>query len=145
MGEGGSADNRGKSRIARNISMHVLVIDDDARLRQVLARLLRTSGFDVVDEASDGEEALLALNKIHPDLILTDCQMPRLDGIAFVRQLRARGDQTPVIMLSGHGDPHQVVVAVKAGVNNYLPKPINPDVLIEKIEQTLGIHPAFSI
>ena len=66
--------------------MHVLVIDDDARLRQVLARLLRTSGFDRVDEAADGEEALAALDRIHPDLILTDCQMPRMDGIALVRR-----------------------------------------------------------
>ena len=118
--------------------MHVLVIDDDARLRQVLARLLRTSGFDRVDEAADGEEALAALDRIHPDLILTDCQMPRMDGIAFVRHLRARGDLTPVIMLSGQGDPHAVVVAVKAGVNNYLPKPISPEILFEKIGQTLG-------
>jgi two-component system, chemotaxis family, chemotaxis protein CheY len=118
--------------------MHVLVIDDDARLRQVLTRLLRSGGFDTVDEAADGEEALKTLLSIHPDLILTDCQMPRLDGISFVRRLRARGDQTPVIMLSGQGDPHVVVTAVKAGVNNYLPKPIHPDVLFEKIGQTLG-------
>jgi two-component system chemotaxis response regulator CheY len=119
--------------------MHALVIDDDARLRQVLNRLLRCGGFDTVDEAADGEEALTALGSIHPDLILTDCQMPRMDGIAFVRQLRARGDRTPVIMLSGQGDPHVVVTAVKAGVNNYLPKPIHPDVLFEKITQTLGV------
>jgi CheY-like chemotaxis protein len=118
--------------------MHALIIDDDARLRQVLTRLLRSGGFDTVDEAADGEEALRTLTSVHPDLILTDCQMPRMDGIAFVRQLRARGDRTPVIMLSGHGDPHLVVTAVRAGVNNYLPKPIHPDVLFEKIEQTLG-------
>jgi CheY-like chemotaxis protein len=118
--------------------MHVLVIDDDARLRQVLARLLRSCGSIDVHEAADGEEALAALPALHPDLILTDCHMPRMDGIAFVRLLRARGDQTPVIMLSGHGDPHLIVTAIKAGVNNYLPKPINPEVLFEKIEQTLG-------
>ncbi len=118
--------------------MHVMVIDDDARMRQVLARLLRCSNCETVHEASDGEEALAMLTTVHPDLILTDFQMPRMDGIAFVRQLRARGDQTPVIMLSGHGDPHVIVTAVKAGVNNYLPKPINPDILFEKIEQTLG-------
>jgi DNA-binding response OmpR family regulator len=123
--------------------MHALVIDDDARLRQVLTRLLRTGGFDTVDEAADGEEALRTLSSVHPDLILTDCQMPRMDGIAFVRQLRARGDRTPVIMLSGQGDPHLVVTAVRAGVNNYLPKPIHPDVLFEKIEQTLGAQKSF--
>jgi DNA-binding response OmpR family regulator len=117
--------------------MRVLLIDDDARLRQVLARLLRGAGFDIVDEACDGEDALLVLAQSHPDLIVTDCQMPRLDGIGFVRCLRASGDQTPVIMLSGQGDPHVVVTAIRAGVNNYLPKPINPEILFEKIHQTL--------
>jgi DNA-binding response OmpR family regulator len=118
--------------------MHVLLVDDDAGLRQVLGRLLHSSGFDTVAEAADGEEALTLLLTVHPDLIVTDWQMPRLDGIAFVRKLRARGDQTPVIMLSGHGDPHVIVTAIKAGVNNYLHKPINPDILFEKIWQTLG-------
>ena len=118
--------------------MRVLLIDDDARLRQVLARLLAGAGFATVDEACDGEDALLALGRSHPDLIVTDCQMPRLDGIGFVRRLRAAGDQTPVIMLSGQGDPHVVVTAVRAGVNNYLPKPINPEILFEKIRQTLA-------
>jgi DNA-binding response OmpR family regulator len=117
--------------------MHVLVIDDDSRLRQVLARLLRVSGFDVVDEAADGQAALDMLATIHPDLIITDCQMPRLDGIAFVRQLRAQSDRTPVIMLSGLCEPHQVVIAAKAGVDNFLPKPISPHLLMEKISQTL--------
>ena len=118
--------------------MHVLIIDDDKRLRQVLGRLLRSTGFETVDEAADGEEALVSLASIHPDLIITDCHMPRMDGIAFIRKLRGKGDQTPVIMLSGQGDPHLVVTAIKAGVNNYLPKPINPEVLFEKIGQTLG-------
>jgi two-component system chemotaxis response regulator CheY len=117
--------------------MHVLVIDDDARLRQVLGRLLRSSGFDRVEEAADGLEALEMLAHSHPDLILTDNQMPRMDGIAMTRRLRADGNMTPIIMLSGHGDSHQVVMAVKAGVNNYLPKPISADVLFEKIAQTL--------
>jgi DNA-binding response OmpR family regulator len=118
--------------------MHALVIDDDSRLRQVLARLLRLVGF-TVDESADGEEALATLANHRPDLIITDCSMPRMDGLALVRHLRSSGDQTPIIMISGNGQPHQVVSAIKAGVNNYLPKPINPDVLFEKISQTLGL------
>ena len=117
--------------------MHVLVVEDDIRLRQVLVRLLRVSGFDRVEEASDGQEALELLAASHPDLILTDNQMPRMDGLTFTRQLRATGNATPIIMLSGHGDSHQVVLAVKAGVNNYLPKPINAEALFEKIAQTI--------
>lgn len=119
-------------------AMHALVIDDDSRLRQVLARLLRVGGFATVDEAADGEEALAALKNRKADLIVTDFQMPRMDGLALVKHLRGSGDQTPIIMISGHGQPQQIVAAVKAGVNNYLPKPINPSILFEKISQTLG-------
>jgi two-component system chemotaxis response regulator CheY len=100
-------------------------------------RLLRVSGFDRVDEASDGQEALELLAALRPDLILTDNQMPRMDGLTFTQKLRASGNLTPIIMLSGHGDSHQVVLAVKAGVNNYLPKPINAEALFEKIAQTV--------
>ena len=119
--------------------MHALVIDDDSRLRQVLVRLLRLGGFATVDQAGDGQEALQALSRQPADLIVTDFQMPRMDGLALVRHLRSAGDQTPIIMISGHGQPQQIVAAIKAGVNNYLPKPINPEVLFDKISQTLGL------
>lgn len=117
---------------------HALLIDDDSLMRQVLARLLRKEGFEQIDEVGDGEQALEALRTTRPDVIITDYEMPRLDGIEFVRALRSRGDSTPVIMLSGHGDPHLIVTAVRAGVDNYVLKPLNPEAFFEKIRQTLG-------
>ena len=125
--------------------MRVMVVDDDSRMRQVLARLLACGGFDCVDEVGDGEEALARLQEAHVDLIVTDCHMPRMDGIALVTALRAKGDLTPVIMLSGHDDPQQVVRAIRAGVNNYVPKPIHPENFFEKIRQTLGAVRAVAI
>jgi DNA-binding response OmpR family regulator len=119
--------------------MHVLLVDDDVPLRQVLARFLHGAGVDTISEADDGEAALAALERIRPDLVLTDCEMPRLDGISLVHRLRARGNAVPVIMLSAQGDPHVIVTAIKAGVNNYLHKPFHPDLLLEKIRQTMGI------
>ena len=115
--------------------MHVLVIDDDSRLRQVLARWLRDSGFSTVAEAADGLEALDLLNSHPPDLILTDRDMPRMDGLGFVKILRSRGDRTPIIMLSGHDDPHTLVLAARAGVDSFLTKPISLEMLSEKILQ----------
>jgi CheY-like chemotaxis protein len=114
-------------------------------MRQVLAKLLQSSGFDGVEEVSDGEEALAFLKDGRVDIILTDCNMPRMDGITLVTTLRARGDQTPVIMLSGQDDPHFVVRAIRAGVNNYIPKPIHPENFFEKIWQTLGIARAVAL
>lgn len=119
--------------------MRVLLVDDDSRMRQVLARLLLVAGFSAVDEVSDGEEALSHLSHDSVDLIVTDCRMPRMDGISLVTALRLRGNHTPVIMLSGEHDPALIVRAVKAGVNNYVPKPIHPETFFEKIFQTLGV------
>ena len=119
--------------------MRVMLVDDDAPMRQVLARLLLTSGFDSVAEVSDGQAALLHLQSDHVDLIVTDCCMPGMDGITLVTALRAKGDQTPVIMLSGQDDPKLIVRAIRAGVNNYIPKPIHPENFFEKIWQTLGV------
>ena len=119
--------------------MRVMLVDDDAPMRQVLARLLQTSGFESVAEVGDGHQALLHLKSEQVDLIVTDCSMPGMDGIALVTALRARGDQTPVIMLSGQDDPQLIVRAIRAGVNNYIPKPIHPENFFEKIWQTLGV------
>src|SRR5687768_14142092 len=119
-------------------AMRVMLVDDDARMREVLARLLASAGFRAVEQVGDGQEALVRLVDVHVDLIITDCSMPRMDGVAFVTALRAKGDPTPVIMLSGQDDPQLVVRAIRAGVNNYVPKPIHPENLFEKIRQTLG-------
>jgi DNA-binding response OmpR family regulator len=127
--------------------MRVMLVDDDARMRQVLARLLLSAGLTVSHEAGDGEEALAALSADPDgvDLIVTDCRMPRMDGIAFVTALRKRGDTTPVIMLSGEHDPHLIVRAVRAGVDNYVPKPLNPAAFFEKIWQTLATPRAVAV
>jgi len=119
--------------------MRIAIVEDDAQLRTVLAVFLRGMGAEVVAQSCDGLEALelLADDDIHPDLILTDCQMPRLDGISLVRRLRARGDQTPIIMISGQGDPTVRQLALAAGVNRYLDKPLSPCNLNLAIIQTL--------
>jgi DNA-binding response OmpR family regulator len=122
-----------------------MLVDDDAAMRQVLARFLASAGFRAVDEVSDGQEALAWLEVGHVDLIITDCNMPRMDGITFVSALRARGDLTPVIMLSGQDDPQMVVRAIRAGVNNYVPKPIHPENLFDKIWQTMGTSRAVAL
>ena len=126
--------------------MRVMLVDDDARMRQVLSALLASAGIEVAHEVGDGAEALARLTELSRtgtgvDLIVSDFQMPRMDGIAFVTALRAAGDQTPVIMLSGEHDPHLIVRAVKAGVNNYVPKPLSPESFFEKIWQTMAATP----
>src|SRR5215207_4677474 len=109
--------------------MRVMVVEDDVQLRQVVGLFLRSSGVQVVAETSDGAEALDLLARIDVDVILTDLQMPRMDGIALVRQLRSRGDKTPVIMMSGRADPDLLAAARTAGVSYYLAKPVSAESL----------------
>lgn len=125
--------------------MRVLVIEDDAQLRAVMSIFLRSLGAQVLAEIADGAAALEHLtceDNDPPDLILTDCQMPRMDGISLVRHLRARGDRTPVIMISGQQDPRIVALAYAAGVDHYLPKPLTTDSLTMAIEQTFPTRAA---
>jgi DNA-binding response OmpR family regulator len=117
--------------------MRVVLVEDDATLRHALEAYFRHAGVEVA-QSCDGQEALDLLGSIHPDLILTDCQMPRLDGINLVRLLRARGDQTPVIMMSGQTDPTIREQALAAGVSHYLTKPLTLPTLNRIIDQTLG-------
>ena len=122
-----------------DILMRVLLIEDDAQLRQVMGIFLRGMGVQVLAEMPDGAAALEHLSQDAnetPDLILTDCQMPRMDGISLVRHLRARGDRTPVIMISGQQDPRVVALAYEAGVDHYLPKPLSAASLTMAIGQT---------
>ena len=119
--------------------MRVLVIEDDAQLRQVMGVFLRGLGVEVLAEIPDGKAALDHLSADDhepPDLILTDCQMPRMDGISLVRHLRARGDRTPVIMISGQQDPRVVALAYEAGVDEYLPKPLTSETLTMALGRT---------
>jgi CheY-like chemotaxis protein len=121
-----------------NGTMRLVVVEDDAALRTALGAFFKSAGVDVIALSGDGQDALDVLDSVHPDLILTDCQMPRMDGISLVRHLRARGDRTPVIMMSGQTDPHVREMALRAGVSRYLTKPLALPTLNQIIDQTLG-------
>ena len=113
----------------------ILLVDDDETLRKTLSAFLARVGLGTPAQASNGVEALSSLSALPADLIITDCQMPMMDGISFVRALRSQGCSTPVIMLSGQGDPRLVQVALRAGVTQYLEKPLSPPALIDAIRQ----------
>jgi CheY-like chemotaxis protein len=117
--------------------MTVLIVEDHEQTRTALSLLLRGLGATVLAEMPDGQAALDLLADQHPDLILTDCQMPRLDGISLVRRLRARGDRTPVIMISGQHEPRIAEMARAAGVSQFLLKPLAAATLQRAIGQIL--------
>ena len=106
----------------------VLIADDEANLRKVLAAMLRREGYEVLT-AADGAEALDLMGKTRVDVVLTDLRMPRLDGMELLRRVLAEYRGTPVVMLTAHGTVDTAVTAMKLGAFDYLSKPYDQDEL----------------
>ena len=85
----------------------VLVIDDEAMIRLTLTAYLEDSGYRVL-EAADGEEGVELFRRLHPDIVLTDLRMPKLDGLGVIAVIKAESPATPVIAITGTGDPMAV-------------------------------------
>jgi DNA-binding NarL/FixJ family response regulator len=117
--------------------IRVLIVDDHALFRAGVARLLdQTSDIVVVGEAADGEEALSAVDELHPDLVLMDLSMPRLSGSAATRRIHAKHPDVRIVVLSSYVDRSDVLDALESGAVGYLLKDAQPDDLL------LGIRSA---
>ena len=115
----------------------VLVVDDEANLRKVLAALLRREGYEVLT-ASDGEEALQLLQYQTVDVILSDQRMPKVDGLTLLKEVMDKHSDVPVIILTAHGSVDSAVEAIKLGAFDYLTKPFDKDELQMVIRKALA-------
>jgi two-component system chemotaxis response regulator CheY len=122
-------------------SLGVLVVDDQQTIRSLVRSGLQQLGFANVREAVDGEEGLRQMLIKPAQLVITDFNMPKLDGLGLLRAIRAHPpiQTTAVIMLTGRADKDLVQRAVQFGVNNYLVKPFTVATLKEKIEDVFGV------
>ncbi|MCB5189020.1 response regulator [Methylobacillus caricis] len=114
---------------------HILVVDDDHEIRELLTEYLRDSGF-TVSEAANGREMWRLVNKEQIDLIVLDLMLPEEDGLSLCRELRAQ-DDTPVIMLTAKGTLIDRIVGLEVGADDYLPKPFDPRELLARIKVIL--------
>lgn len=114
----------------------VLIVDDSKFSRSRAAAALTPLGFDVV-EAGNGQEGLQAYDQHVPDVILTDLLMPTLDGFGFLRGLRERSSQTPVIVLSADVQSSSRAMCQELGVQGFINKPFHAHELAEKVRQAL--------
>jgi DNA-binding NtrC family response regulator len=114
----------------------ILCVDDEPSVLGALSRILERAGHSVVSARNAGE-ALHFVKNQEIDLIVSDFQLPGIDGIEFIKILRRDRDSTPVIMLTGFGSIDHAMDAVRAGAEDYLTKPFDPDHLVYRIEQTL--------
>src|SRR5436309_277590 len=109
----------------RSLKARVLVVDDDASTREVFAELLQRWGYDV-EQTGDGHDALKITAERHPDVIISDLVMPKLDGLALARALREESPETRLIIITGKGSIDAAVEAVREGVFDFVEKPLDP-------------------
>ena len=117
--------------------MKILIVDDFSTMRRIIKNLLRDLGFNNTAEADDGQTALPMLQTGKYDLLVTDWNMPGMDGLALLKQVRADENLAamPVLMVTAEAKREQIVVAAEAGVNGYIVKPFTAQTLKEKIEK----------
>jgi two-component system chemotaxis response regulator CheY len=122
--------------------LKVLIVDDSSVMRKIVERALRQAGLDITEvlEASNGAEALVEVQKGSLDIILSDINMPVMDGLEFLKSLAniesAKG--VPVVMITTEGSEARVLEALSAGASGYLRKPFTPDQVRDRITPLLG-------
>jgi DNA-binding response OmpR family regulator len=112
--------------------MHLLVIEDDAMLARSLCDVLRREAY-TVDQAGDGLAALEVLGRGEIDIVVLDLGLPALDGLELLRRARARGDATPVLILTARDQVADRVAGLDAGADDYLVKPFDLDELLARL------------
>ncbi|MGZ5311548.1 MAG: response regulator transcription factor [Solirubrobacterales bacterium] len=116
--------------------MRILVVDDEPQLRRALERALKLEGYEV-ELAADGDEALAAIAASAPDAVVLDVLMPKRDGLEVCRELRAREDRTPVLMLTARDTVSDRVDGLDAGADDYLVKPFALEELLARVRALL--------
>ena len=113
----------------------VLVVDDDSSIREFVRSVLSDAGFEV-DAREDGAAALASIDVDPPDLVLSDLRMPELDGLELLRRVRER-HAVPFVLMTSWGGVDDAVEAVRAGADDFLQKPLSPELLLARIDRTL--------
>jgi len=113
-----------------------LIVDDSASMRQLVSFSIKDAGFDVV-QAENGKDALSKLNGTKVDMVITDLNMPEMDGIELIRQLRARPEFkfTPVVMLTTESQEAKKQEGKTAGASGWIVKPFSPEKLLEVVKK----------
>jgi DNA-binding NtrC family response regulator len=119
----------------------VLIVDDEPNVRLVFRAALESAGYEVI-EAGDGEEALGLVRGRPFDVVLLDLRMPRLDGLETLRRLNGQGVGVPVVVVSAHGNILDVVLAMKLGAADFVPKPVSPETLRRVVREAAVAGPA---
>lgn len=120
-----------------SLDMKILVVDDHESMRKIEKQILHDLGYKNVDMADDGATALPMLQKGNYDFVISDWNMPQMEGIDLLKAIRAdeRIGKTPVLLVTAESKKEKIIEAAQAGVNDYVVKPFNAEILSEKISR----------
>jgi DNA-binding response OmpR family regulator len=119
------------------VPMRVLVVEDEQRLAENIARGLREGAGYAVDRSADGEEALFMAGSIEYDLIILDLMLPKLSGVEVVKKLRAQGKVTPILILTARDERESIVSLLNAGADDYVTKPFDLGELLARAKAVI--------
>ena len=124
----------------------ILIIDDEAEIRDILKMHLESAGYMVI-EAQDGEEGINKMregsNLLQVGMIITDIRMPKVNGVEAIDYLKANAPSKPILVLTGYPDTDLAISLLKKGVKEYLVKPVEKNVLLEKVKKVLSGNQEF--
>jgi two-component system chemotaxis response regulator CheY len=119
---------------------HILIVDDSKTVRNLVAFIIKREGYKVTmaEDGIDGLEKLFSADKI--DLIISDVNMPRMDGFTFIKQVREQAayKDLPIMVLSTEGRPQDIDLGMKLGANLYMVKPAQPETMVQNIKMLFG-------
>jgi len=119
--------------------LKILAVDDSPTMRRIIINTLKRAGYSEVLEAKDGKEALAKIKVEDINFVITDWNMPEMNGLELVKYLRATAEYSdmPILMVTTRSVKDDILEAMRAGVNNYIVKPFTPETLKEKIQYIL--------
>ncbi len=117
--------------------MKILCVDDFSTMRRIVKNILKQLGYENLDEAEDGAQAYSKLKTGGFGFVVTDWNMPNMDGLGLLKKVRSDPElkDLPILMVTAEAEKEKVIEAIKAGVNNYVVKPFTAEVLKEKIDR----------
>ena len=119
----------------------IITVDDSSTMRRIIKNTLQKLGFETILEAGNGVEALEVMSKNKVDMVVTDWNMPEMDGLTFVKAVRAKEEykDLPILMITTEAAKEDILTALRSGVNNYVVKPFTPETLQEKVFKLLDL------
>lgn len=120
-----------------DLKMKVLVVDDFSTMRRIVKNLLKQLGYTDIEEAEDGAQAYSKLQNGGFGFVVSDWNMPNMDGLELLKKVRSDSQlkDLPILMVTAEAEKEKVITAIQAGVNNYIVKPFTGEVLKEKIDK----------